>query len=154
MKSNKQDTLLEPELNFPNDQLPEWVLHKDDTSILKNGEIIHETGDVGEKTIITPQSPTNAAPKMEPCFFPIHFNYGNTDYTADVKKADTIVAEYHVTGVSPDVDHLPDPFIVTLHFSGGKYDFPVNEKYYPQVFGLAVVKAIHKGYIQKERSFE
>jgi hypothetical protein len=85
------------------------------------------------------------------CWFPIHFAYNGIDHTADVQKRMHRCEEYHVSGVTPAIDHLPQPFIVAEHFSNEKYDFPVNEDYYPLAFGDAVVAAIREGSCQKRK---
>ena len=134
-----------PETGFENDRLTDIVLHKDDTPVIQNGEIINEPEDVEEKAI--PVEENN--PMSNICWFPIHFTYEGKEYTADVQKAETTHAEYHVSAVTPDVDHLPDPFVVAEHFSKEKFDFPVNETYYPAAFGLAVLKAITHNHCDK-----
>jgi len=132
------------ETGFENDRLTDMVLHKDDTPVIKNGEIINEPEDVEEKAIPGDQQPVDAAGKD--CWFPIHFTYEGRDYTADVQKAETMNAEYHVSAVTPVIEHLPEPFVVAEHFSKEKFDFPVNETYYPAAFGLAVLRAITSNY--------
>ena len=134
------------ETDFENDRLTELVLHKEDTPVIQNGEIINEPEDVEEKAIEA--IPVNDGSNRS-CWFPIHFNFDGKDYTADVKKAETLLAEYHVSAVHPAIAHLPDPFIVAEHFSKEKFDFPVNETYYPAAFGLAVLKAITHNYSDK-----
>ena len=135
------------EPDFTNDQLTDVVLHKDDEPVIQNGEIINEPDDVEEKAVsvedadVFPLDGDSSA-----CWFPIHFSYNGIDHTADVQKKKTQFAEeYHVSGVTPTIDHLPDPFIIAEHFSDEKFDFPVNEEYYPLVFGDTVVSAIKDG---------
>ena len=101
---------------FTNDQLTDLVLHKDDEPIIPNDGA---------------------------CWFPIHFSYEGIDYTADVLRTQTPLAEYHVSGVTPAMEYLPDPFVIAEHFSKEKFDFPVNETYYPLAFGNTLLRAIH-----------
>ena len=79
------------------------------------------------------------------CWFPIHFSYAGTDYTADVLKKQGDITEYQVTAVSPIIENLPDPFILASTFSKNAYDFPVNETYYPPQLGLSIKQAIGNG---------
>jgi hypothetical protein len=141
------------EPDFTNDQLTEMVLHKDDEPVIQNGEIINEPDDVEEKAVTEDTGIFSQDGDSSACWFPVHFSYNGVDYTADVKKEKAPVAEeYHVSGITPAIDHLPDPFIVAEHFSTKKYDFPVNETYYPLAFGDTVVMAIRDGNnnVQKE----
>lgn len=129
----------ETAFTFTNDQLTDLILHKEDTPVIQNGEIINEPEDVQESAVET------EVDENECHFFPIHFNFGGIDYTADVQKAKNLFEEYHITGVQPAIDHLPEPYIIARHFADEKFDFPVNETYYPQLLGYAVIKAIHDG---------
>ncbi len=104
-----------PKNELTNDPLTDLFLHKDDETII----------------------PDDGA-----CWFPIHFSYQGIDYTADVLRTQTPLAEYHVTGVTPVMEYLPDPFVIAEHFSKEKFDFPVNETYYPLAFGNTVIRAI------------
>src|SRR5882757_3306881 len=100
-----------PETGFENDRLTDIVLHKDDTPVIQNGEVINEPEDVEERAIPGEEVPVSGGDNKA-CRFPIHFIYEGKNYTADVQKAETTHAEYHVTAVTPGIDHLPDPFIV------------------------------------------
>jgi hypothetical protein len=84
--------------------------------------------------------------KTASSWFPIHFVYLGKDYTADVQKVESVLAEYHISGITPAIDHIPDPFVIAEHFSKEKFDFPVNEMYYPASFGHNVLKAISRDY--------
>ncbi len=95
-----------------------------------------------------------AAPGNEPCLFPIHFSYEDKNYFADVQKKKSDLTEYHVTSVSPAIAHLPDPFIIAIHFSKVKFDFPVNETYYPLNFGLTLLRSIRDGCNEVGSSFQ
>jgi hypothetical protein len=145
------DNFPREEPDFTNDQLTDVVLHKDDEPVIRNGEIINEPEDVEEKAAIAEDTdvfPLNG--DNSSCWFPIHFLYEGINHTADVQKKDAPVArEYHVSGVMPAIDHLPQPFIVAEHFSNEKYDFPVNEEYYPLGLGDMIVAAIREGTNQK-----
>ncbi len=79
------------------------------------------------------------------CWFPIHFSYAKVDYTADVLKKEGDMTEFHVTAVSPVIEHLPDPYILASTFSRDAFDFPVNEAFYPRDLGLTILKAIGDG---------
>lgn len=114
---------MEREEPFSNDRLTDAVLHQE-----------HDAAAGEEKT------QDNVPPGA--CSFPIHFGFRGVDYTADVQKHGEALAEYHVTGVHPSIDHLPDPYIVAEHISKEKYDFPVNEDYYPESLGAIIVSAI------------
>lgn len=135
------------EPDFTNDQLTDIMLHKDDEPVIQNGEVINEPEDVEEKAAVADDAdvfPLNG--DSSSCWFPIHFSYNGVDYTADVqKKKAELGDEYHVSGVTPAIDHLPEPFIIAEHFSSEKYDFPVNEEYYPLPLGDALVAAIQDG---------
>jgi hypothetical protein len=141
------DNIPREEPDFTNDQLTDMVLHKDDEPVVRNGEIINEPEDVEEQAVVADDAdvfPLDG--DSSSCWFPIHFSYNGVDHTADVqKKKAPLAEEYHVSDVTPAIDHLPEPFIVAEHFSNGKYDFPVNEDYYPLVFGDKVVAAIQQG---------
>lgn len=143
-----KDSSQAPDSWFGNERLTDMVLHRDDEPVIENGEIINEPEDVEENTIPGEQMLTRGG-ENNPCLFPIHFEYEGENYTADVYKAETLHAEYYVSAVTPVVDHLPEPFVVAEHFSKEKFDFPVNETYYPSSFGLAVLKAITRSYGDK-----
>lgn len=133
MKNGQQEEQ-DQELDFPNDSLTDWVLHKEDQPVIRNGEIINEPEDVAEKSL-----------GDKDCWFPIHFNYSGIDHTADVLKREGEITEYHVTAVLPVIDHLPDPYIVASTFSKDAFDFPVNETFYPRELGLIIKQAIGNG---------
>lgn len=140
------------EPDFTNDRLTDMVLHKDDETVIQNGEIINEPEDVEEKALVADDAeifPLNG--DSSSCWFPIHFSYNGVDHTADVQRKKAELAdEYHVSGVTPAIDHLPVPFIIAEHFSNEKIDFPVNEDYYPLALGDALVAAIQEGSNQME----
>jgi CRISPR/Cas system-associated exonuclease Cas4 (RecB family) len=129
----------EQDPEFTNDKLTDLVLHKDDEPIVENGEIINEPEDVEEQS-------ADAAKK--PCWFPIHFSYKDIHYTADVEKRLTPFAEYRVTAINPSISHLPDPYVVAEHFTKEKFDYPVNEEFYPHELGEIIIKAIGEGCLE------
>jgi len=129
--------LINPEINFTNDQLAEWVLHKDDPPALHEEETAAKPGDAGEETI------DDLCVKENGIRFPIHFVYKGSGYSADVRKTWTTTPEYDITAVIPSIPYLPECFVVTVP-TKEKFDFPVNETYYPQAFGLAVIDAVKK----------
>jgi hypothetical protein len=121
---------------FTNDKVADLILHKDDEPVLQNDA-------PEEKQAI--EEWTGDGVNDGKCWFPIHFSYEGRNYTADVQKITGETAEYMVSGVTPSVDHLPDPYVIAEHISKEKYDFPVNETYYPLAFGNTVLKAIEDG---------
>lgn len=137
------------ETDFVNDQFTDIVLHKDDEPVVQNGEIINEPDDVEERSVAVQDAamfPQKNSDSSSSCWFPIHFTYKGVDHTADVQRVKAPLSEeYHVSGIIPSIDHLPDPFIVAEHFSKEKFDFPVNEEYYPVAFGDRIVSAIRDG---------
>lgn len=124
---------------FSNDKLTDLVIHKDDDALYSEEE--KESGE-GEKPV---EEWTGDGVNDGNCWIPIHFTYNGKDYTADVQHKLNIYKEYHVSGITPAVDRLPDPFVIAEHFTREKFDFPVNEEYYPKAFGDAVLKAIEDG---------
>jgi hypothetical protein len=137
--------------DFANDQFTDLLLHKEDEPVVKNDEITNKPDDVEEKVLDNEQLPFNGQDKKN-CWFPIHFTYEGKDYTADVEKTQPPLEEYHVTAVMPAIDHLPEPYIIAVHFSKEKFDFPVNETYYPLALGTVIVKAITEGYYDRRRT--
>ena len=125
----------EPE--FTNDKVADMVLHKDDEPVLND-----EAGAEAENPV---QEWTGEGVNKGDCWFPIHFSYAGKNYTADVQKKPGVSAEYHVTAITPSIDQLPDPYVIAEHFTKEKYDFPVNETYYPFAFGETVLMAIEEG---------
>lgn len=123
------------EPDFPHDKVADVVLHKDDdpevpAPAAENEPVEEWTGDgVNDGN----------------CWFPIHFSHAGVNYTADVQTRIGDVKEYHVSGVTPAIDYLPDPYVIAEHISREKYDYPVNEAYYPEVLGQAMVRAIEDG---------
>jgi hypothetical protein len=122
---------------FSNDKITDMVIHKDDDLLFD------EPGGTVEKPDM--EEWTGDGVNRGNCWFPIHFVYNGENHTADVQKKLGTVAEYHVSGVDPSIDHLPDPYVVAEHFTKEKYDFPVNETYYPLEFGNTIVQAIEEG---------
>lgn len=124
----------EPE--FPNDKITDVILHKDDEPTYGDDK------DGSEKPV---EEWTGDGVNDGNCWFPIHFDYEGKHYTADVQQKQNIYKEYHVSGVTPVIDHLPIPFVIAEHFTKEKYDYPVNEEYYPVSLGEALLKAIEEG---------
>lgn len=133
MDNNRQS--INPEINFTNDQLAEWVLHKDDPRELNDDEIANDQDIAVEGAVDVGQIINNGIR------FPIHFVYNGSGYSADVRKAWTTTPEYDITAVTPSIPYLPECFVVTTP-AREKFDFPVNETYYPEAFGLAVIDAV------------
>lgn len=137
---NHPDRNIIPEPDFTKDTFEDMVLHKDDEPVVRD-----EANEPGPDAFKPMEEWTGHGVNDGNCWFPVHFNYGGQHYTADVQKKMTPFAEYNVSGITPAVDHLPDPFVVAQHFKDAKYDFPVNEDYYPESFGATIVKAIEEG---------
>ena len=85
---------------------------------------------------------------QETTIFPIRFVYNGLAYTAEVYQKETTVMEYHVVGVQPAIDYLPDPFVVASNLRRDLFDFPVNETFYPASLGKIMVGAIEKACIE------
>jgi hypothetical protein len=132
--------------DFTNDQLTDLVLHKDDASIMENEEAVNRPEDMDENTLSDENADVfNQKGDSSACWFPIHFSYQGIDYSGDVKRMQATVTEYHVIDITPAIDHLPEPFVIAEDNDTEKFDFPVNEIYYPQTLGTAIVKAINDG---------
>lgn len=128
---------------FSNDPVADMVLHKDDDALLY-GEAPGKETDVLPPNLPTEEW-TGDGVNNGDCWFPIHFTYAGTNYTADVQQRTGVTKEFHVYGMTPAIDHLPEPYVVAEHISKEKYDFPINETHYPMAFGRAVVAAIEEG---------
>lgn len=128
---------------FTNDQVADMVLHKDDDTMLQNETHADEPQD--RPAYLPTEEWTGDGFNNGDCWFPIHFTYDGINYTADVQQKIGTVKEFYVCGMTPSIIHLPDPYVVAEHFSKEKYDFPVNEMFYPASFGHAVIAAIEEG---------
>ncbi len=133
----------EQELALATDPVMEWTIHKEESPITANDEVTDEPENVEEDAIDT----VNENEKSS--YFPIEFYYRGESHVASVQKIEGILPEYLVTNIQPVVEHLPYPFVVAVHFSKEKFDFPINETFYPREFGIAVIKAITKACREK-----